>query len=240
MCELFAEIARALFEGAVVVGVERVTSHFVMLPLRYRPCRRRGRPPRYVAEHHERSFVVHELRPDRYNRASATTRRRRVRAVRDPVSGQARRTSGVLSSKHGPPAPTSAAVPHDALSPLATLRPHGIGRYFIGAFLAFWLTGWAYGEVAALGLVGGGLGYILDVAPTDTNSFFSDLRCGSLLAGAGATLFMVWLTGWTIGGLTALRVLLRDSDAAPCLHLGRFLSQRLGSLQLNDSDVEPG
>jgi hypothetical protein len=97
---------------------------------------------------------------------------------------------------------TSAAVSNDALRPLARLRPRGIGRFFSGAFLAVWLTGWAYGEVAALGLVGGGLAQLLDIVVGNTEG-------GSLFAGAGVTVFLsVWLAGWTVGGLTALRTLL--------------------------------
>lgn len=59
----------------------------------------------------------------------------------------------------------------------------GIGRYGVAAFLAFWLCGWAFGEIFVLGaLLGGGLG--------------------------GASLFLIgWLGAWTVGGAFAISAL---------------------------------
>ncbi|MEZ0230722.1 MAG: hypothetical protein ACAI25_19020 [Planctomycetota bacterium] len=74
------------------------------------------------------------------------------------------------------------------------LRAEGCARWFGAAFLAFWLCGWVAGEVfATAGLVG---------------------AAGQLLAkGPGAValgLFLLfWLSLWTLGGVGAIRELLR-------------------------------
>ncbi len=73
-------------------------------------------------------------------------------------------------------------------------RSVGPGRFFVAAFLSFWLCGWLAGEVFALWA----LWRIL----------------GAFLAGGEGPLpvalfLMVWLSFWTLGGAAALRELLR-------------------------------
>jgi hypothetical protein len=52
----------------------------------------------------------------------------------------------------------------------------GIGRFFVGAFLLFWLGGWFFGFTTALSKV---------------------------LSGQAPLFLYLWLGGWTIGGLLA-------------------------------------
>src|SRR5262245_33340722 len=55
----------------------------------------------------------------------------------------------------------------------------GFSRFFVAAFLAVWLCGWAFGCVAAI---------------------------AQILQGAGGFLW-IWLVAWTIGGIFAFTVL---------------------------------
>jgi hypothetical protein len=85
-----------------------------------------------------------------------------------------------------------------------TLRPCGVGRWFGVVFLAFWLCGWAVGELLAgrflLALVGASLG--LMPAPTSVPS-------GLAVVGIGAFL-LFWLSLWTVGGIAALSTCARS------------------------------
>lgn len=54
-------------------------------------------------------------------------------------------------------------------------------NWFIVVFLSFWLVGWAFGEIAALAAVLGGLA-------TKADAWF----------------ILLWLAGWTVGGAFAL------------------------------------
>jgi len=57
-------------------------------------------------------------------------------------------------------------------------------QWFLILFMGFWLIGWAFGEVSALGMFFGGQGF------------------------GGPGLFMIaWLGGWTIGGAWAIYIL---------------------------------
>ncbi|NMO18948.1 hypothetical protein HPC49_14525 [Pyxidicoccus fallax] len=85
----------------------------------------------------------------------------------------------------------------------AQLRPSGWGRYGNAVFLGGWLCGWAVGEVVALGVLVRSLWARvlpgLQVGLPDIEPASSPLSVWGLL-------FMgVWLTGWTVGGIFALR-----------------------------------
>ncbi len=72
-------------------------------------------------------------------------------------------------------------------------RPQGPGRFFVAAFLSFWLCGWLAGEIFALWvlwrMLGGGLATGQWALP--------------------AVLFLlVWLSLWSVGGAVALRQVL--------------------------------
>ncbi len=86
-----------------------------------------------------------------------------------------------------------------------TLRPRGAGRWLVVGFLGLWLTGWAFGEVFAIGALLAIAGAALDLP------LFAGV--GSIPAGGfgiGAAIFLlVWLTFWTIGGAAALYQALR-------------------------------
>ncbi|WP_430459997.1 hypothetical protein ACQUQU_12355 [Thalassolituus sp. LLYu03] len=58
----------------------------------------------------------------------------------------------------------------------------GLKRYFIAAFLTFWLGGWGVGFSSAL---------------------------GTISAGKGGAFMLVWIAGWTLGGIAALFTLYR-------------------------------
>ncbi len=74
-------------------------------------------------------------------------------------------------------------------------RPQGPGRFFVAAFLSFWLCGWLAGEVFALWVLWRILGEFL--------------ASGEGVALPVALFLLVWLSLWTLGGAAALRELLR-------------------------------
>ena len=86
-----------------------------------------------------------------------------------------------------------------------SLKPHGCSRYLTGAFLAFWLCGWAAGEAFALWLLFvGGLSLLTGNPPGPDRE---PLPLGFAL---GAGLFILfWLALWTVGGIAALAELFR-------------------------------
>ena len=61
-------------------------------------------------------------------------------------------------------------------------RKAGIGRFFIGVFLIFWLCGWAVGWTTAAAVIA---------------------------TGKGDLFMLVWIGGWTLGGLFAIYMLYR-------------------------------
>jgi hypothetical protein len=85
------------------------------------------------------------------------------------------------------------------------LKSCGVGRYVSGAFLAFWLCGWAAGETFALWMLITGAVALLTGKPPGPAS--QPLELGpALMMGA---FLVVWLTFWTIGGIAAFTELLR-------------------------------
>jgi hypothetical protein len=94
-------------------------------------------------------------------------------------------------------------------------RPRGAGRFVGAGFLSLWLCGWAVGEAFALLLIGNGIDALVTGRPAVGSA--EPLRLGPALA-AGAFL-LVWLTLWTIGGVMAIRELLRTLWAEDCLRL---------------------
>jgi hypothetical protein len=92
----------------------------------------------------------------------------------------------------------------------ASLRPAGIGRYFAAAFLLVWLTGWAAGEVFALGFLAVLLRSIIGAAA----GVPWPIPGGDWIAGGAAgfvLLFLLaWVTLWTVGGVAAITHLLRS------------------------------
>jgi hypothetical protein len=90
-----------------------------------------------------------------------------------------------------------------------SLRPSGIGRYVIAAFLSVWLVGWIVTEVIVITMLGTIFGSIGGVFPEYLSGWSADLvKSGGV---AVALLFVFfWLTLWTIGGLAALTQLMRS------------------------------
>lgn len=84
------------------------------------------------------------------------------------------------------------------------LRPRGGGRFFTAAFLSVWLCGWAVGEVFALTVLVWGIRSLLrgDGMGPEPLPVAAALAIGLFL--------LLWLTFWTIGGLSALRQLVRS------------------------------
>ncbi len=88
-----------------------------------------------------------------------------------------------------------------------SLRPQGCARWFGASFLAVWLVGWVMGEVfAAGGLVGVAASFL-------PSSLVGDWRPKSFPTGMGAVLsgsfLLGWLSLWTVGGIAAIKELLR-------------------------------
>lgn len=85
-------------------------------------------------------------------------------------------------------------------------RPRGAGRFVEAVFLSVWLCGWAAGEAFALFMIGHGIYSLVTGRP----SFGSNkpIQLGAALA-VGCFL-AVWLTLWTVGGILAIRELLRS------------------------------
>jgi hypothetical protein len=83
-----------------------------------------------------------------------------------------------------------------------TLRPRRANRRRAAAFLAAWLTGWAIGEILALGFLTMLLGVKLGL--------FSGMKmpAGGVVPAVDAFL-LLWLALWTCGGLAALFALAR-------------------------------
>ncbi|MEA5443603.1 hypothetical protein [Cyanobium gracile] len=69
-------------------------------------------------------------------------------------------------------------------------RPQGPGRFFVAAFLAFWLCGWLVGEIFALWFLWTFLATGQGALPV-------------------ALFLLVWVSLWSVGGATALQHLLR-------------------------------
>lgn len=94
------------------------------------------------------------------------------------------------------------------------LRPRGGGRFFTAAFLSVWLCGWAVGEVFALTLLVRGARALLIAAPE------SPATPPPAAAVPMGLFLLFWLSFWTLGGLSALRQLLRCFAAEDRLELG--------------------
>jgi hypothetical protein len=98
---------------------------------------------------------------------------------------------------------------------------------FTAAFLSVWLCGWAVGEVIVLTVLVRGARALL-VAAQETPA---PPQGGALAMGV---FLLVWLTFWTIGGLSALREVLRCIAAEDRLELGSgdlLLLRRMGPFQ---------
>ncbi|MCS5698172.1 hypothetical protein NZK32_03845 [Cyanobium sp. FGCU-52] len=102
------------------------------------------------------------------------------------------------------------------------LRPRGGGRFFTAAFLSVWLCGWAMGEVFALMLLVRGARALLVAGPA------TPAMPPPAAAVPMGLFLLVWLSFWTIGGLSALRQLLGCFAAEDRLELdsGDLLWQR--------------
>lgn len=85
------------------------------------------------------------------------------------------------------------------------LKSSGIGRYVGGAFLTFWLCGWAVGEGIVLWLlVKGGIALLTGTPPDPGRE---PLQAGpAVMVGV---FLLAWLTMWTFGGIAAIAELLR-------------------------------
>jgi hypothetical protein len=96
-------------------------------------------------------------------------------------------------------------------------RPHGAGRFVGAAFLSVWLCGWAGGEALALFVIGYGICWLVTGRP----AFGSDQPLPLGPAVAVGCFLLVWLAFWTLGGIMAIRELLRSVWAEDRLVLDR-------------------
>lgn len=113
----------------------------------------------------------------------------------------------------------------------ASLRPAGIGRFFTAAFLLVWLGGWAIGETVALVFLVMLVGSVLAaVAGTSWPMPGGDWIAGGT-AGFVFLFLLVWLALWTVGGIMAIKELLRSlagEDRVSVESSGVELLQRAG------------
>src|SRR5262245_22345575 len=119
----------------------------------------------------------------------------------DEARGECRRALAIVVTSSSP----AARMELDRRS----LRPSGIGRYFVAALLLAWLVGWAAGEGAALLALGAILSAAAGLFREQMPEWISHP------ASTGAAVFVilflaVWLTLWTIGGLAALTFFVRS------------------------------
>jgi len=93
----------------------------------------------------------------------------------------------------------------------AVFRARGMGRYFIGAFLGFWLCGWAAGEVAVLGILGYGVWALANGMPLFAQATAEAEPASTPLVAVFAVggFLLVWLGIWTFGGTKAIFQFLR-------------------------------
>jgi hypothetical protein len=123
-----------------------------------------------------------------------------------------------------------------------SLRPAGIGRYFVAAFLSVWLVGWIVGEavaIAALGAILGTMTGVLSERP-------AALPAGFFASGGVAFVIVflaVWLTFWTFGGIAAMTQLLRSLAGEDSIELGDAgfaLVRRAGPFRRRSLFERPG
>jgi hypothetical protein len=109
----------------------------------------------------------------------------------------------------------------------ARFRPRGAGRFVGAAFLSVWLCGWAAGEAFVLFVLGAGAVALATGQPAMGRD--QPAALGPALAVGG--FLVVWLAFWTLGGMAAMRELLRllwaEDHLAACPE-GLLLSRRLG------------
>jgi hypothetical protein len=91
----------------------------------------------------------------------------------------------------------------------ASFRNSGVARFFGAAFLACWLTGWAFGEALALYFL-----FMLGRSVVGSIAGVSwPVPGGEWIAGGAAgfafLFIIVWLTLWTVGGVAAITEFLR-------------------------------
>src|SRR5512139_1563513 len=85
------------------------------------------------------------------------------------------------------------------------LKPRGLLRFVPASFLLVWLCGWVVGEAAAIAFLATGAYCLLTGAPPAPGR--DPIPLGPALA-VGAFL-IAWLAIWTIGGIGAIREVLR-------------------------------
>jgi hypothetical protein len=90
-----------------------------------------------------------------------------------------------------------------------SLRPSGIGRYVGAVFLSVWLVGWVIGEVIALAALVWILASIARVLPEQLSTWGRDLMTSGGIAFI-VFFLAIWLTFWTIGGVSAITHVLRS------------------------------
>jgi hypothetical protein len=90
------------------------------------------------------------------------------------------------------------------------LRPVGWGRYFDGAFLLAWLTGWLFGEVFALAVLAALFSHALSVATGFDLPLSSRMNPPDGSFSFFLLFILFWLMLWTLGGAMAGTQLFRS------------------------------
>ncbi len=93
---------------------------------------------------------------------------------------------------------------HDPEGPAFSLRPTGPGRFFVAAFLSVWLCGWVVGEVFALTALVAVIASLFNVQLGPPGWYVNRAESSALVLLIPLFL-IVWLSFWTLGGLSAMR-----------------------------------
>lgn len=131
----------------------------------------------------------------------------------------------------------------DPEGPAFTLRPTGLSRFFVAAFLSVWLCGWAVGELFALAALVSCVASLLnlDLELPGWSGKNHESHTGAILI----SLFLaVWLSFWTLGGVMALRqwlMLLWSREqlvlATDCLVARRWIGPFKRTRRIPKSDI---
>jgi hypothetical protein len=107
------------------------------------------------------------------------------------------------------------------------LRPRGVGRFFAASFLALWLCGWLAGEVVALTILVLGAISVLTGTPIGPMDELPELGAAIVVY----AFILIWFAFWTLGGVMAIRELLRSiwaEDRLVAAGHGLIIERRLG------------
>lgn len=111
------------------------------------------------------------------------------------------------------------------------LRPHGVSRVVVPAFLSVWLMGWLAGELFVLKALLGVIGVTFEIPFIDADVYRS---IGDLSGYTQVAFLLVWFVLWTFGGIAAIVLTLRllfGRDVVELTPSGFAVRQATGPLE---------